>query len=76
MWQVMDDSTQLFLCGRDAYSVAEQAAKKCSTFVADDEDEWAADEERSCYNCRYRRWTQESFVCLASQVTNAVYDPS
>ena len=27
-------------------------------------DEWVADEIRSCYNCRARRWTAASFVCL------------
>lgn len=68
MWQVMDDQTRLFSFGREAYSVAAEAANTCSAFLADEEDEWAADEERSCYNCRYRRWTQESFVCMASLV--------
>jgi|GEM_PF-488287 len=72
MWQAMDDQTRLFSFGREAYGMAAQAARACSVFLADEEDEWAADEERSCYNCRYRRWTQESFVCMASQVTDEI----
>lgn len=72
MWQVMDDQTRRFNFGREAYGMAAQAADRCSLFLADDEDEWTSDIERSCYNCRYRRWTQESFVCMAGQLTNNI----
>lgn len=65
MWNIMADRTRVFLLGRDADSEVAQIANECSSFVADDEDEWVADEECSCYNCRYRRWTQESFRCMA-----------
>ncbi|MBW2186798.1 MAG: hypothetical protein JRG71_10515 [Deltaproteobacteria bacterium] len=65
MWDIMPDQTRVFLLGRDADTVVAQIANECSFFVADDEDEWVADEECSCYNCRYRRWTQESFRCMA-----------
>jgi hypothetical protein len=34
-------------------------------FHPDVEEEQVADEDRSCYNCRYRRWTAASFVCSA-----------
>ncbi|MBN9474220.1 MAG: hypothetical protein ABS43_28360 [Bordetella sp. SCN 67-23] len=40
-------------------------AARCASFAPDDEDEWAADEARSCFNCRWRRWTPDSFRCLA-----------
>ncbi len=36
----------------------------CPQFKLDDEDELVAEEERSCLNCRYRRWTVESFECM------------
>ena len=41
-----------------------QAAKACPNFALDDEDELVSDQEISCLNCRYRRWTQESFLCM------------
>jgi len=36
----------------------------CLEFVLDDEDELVSDEERTCLNCRYRRWTVDSFECM------------
>ena len=39
-------------------------AVDCPWFQADDEDEWVSDDPVSCYNCRYRRWTAESFECV------------
>ncbi|MBN2107139.1 MAG: hypothetical protein JW832_06895 [Deltaproteobacteria bacterium] len=44
-----------------------QAALACPHFFLDDEDECVSDEEISCLNCRYRRWTQESFLCMKKQ---------
>ena len=41
-----------------------QAAQACTHFTLDDEDELVSDEEITCLNCRYRRWTQESYVCM------------
>ena len=35
----------------------------CGTYRRDDEDE-TVDETVSCYNCRYRRWTAQSFTCM------------
>ena len=43
---------------------ARQAALACSWFRLDDEDELVSDDERTCLNCRYRRWTASSFTCL------------
>ena len=39
-------------------------AETCPVFQADDEDEWVSDDPVSCCNCRFRRWTAESFVCV------------
>ena len=46
---------------------AVQDAEACTHFTLDDEDELVSDEERTCLNCRYRRWTQESFLCMKKQ---------
>lgn len=47
--------------------LAVQAAMACAHFALDDEDELVSDEEITCLNCRYRRWTQESFLCMKKQ---------
>lgn len=43
---------------------ARKAAQACPWFRLDDEDEQVSEEELTCLNCRYRRWTVESFECL------------
>ena len=43
---------------------ARQAALVCSFFRLDDEDELVSDDELTCLNCRYRRWTRDGFACL------------
>lgn len=55
---------QEFIGGKEEWETAAGIAEECSFFIIDDEDELLAEEERSCYNCRYRRWTEASFVCL------------
>jgi len=37
--------------------------KACPAFTFDVEEELVNDDERSCLNCRYRRWTDKSFSC-------------
>ena len=64
MWFRHDSGEKLFTGGRDNDPVAAIAAAACGCFRADDEDEQCAEEPLSCYNCRYRRWTAESFACL------------
>jgi hypothetical protein len=49
--------------GRDDLEGAARIAAACGTFHPDEDDEQVADEPRSCYNCRYRRWTVASFSC-------------
>ncbi|MGL4475240.1 MAG: hypothetical protein ACRCT7_12445 [Shewanella sp.] len=55
----------IFTAGLGQYLLAQQSAKQCSRFIADDEDEQVDDELRSCYNCQYRRWMPTGFECLA-----------
>lgn len=59
-----DPRKQEFAGGRDDFTGAARIAAACPAFHADDEGEWVADERRSCYNCRARRWTPNAFVCL------------
>ena len=53
-----------FSGGKEDFTGAAAIACSCLEFVPDDSDEWVADEARSCYNCRARRWTRDSFICL------------
>lgn len=64
MWLKDAQGKKAFRHGHVAFTQASETAKACDEFRPDVEEEWVADEERSCYNCRLRRWTAESFVCL------------
>lgn len=61
------NNKQIFKYGKDAYKKAILQAVDCKSFILDkDEDELITSiEQNSCYNCLYRRWTQESFMCMA-----------
>jgi hypothetical protein len=63
LWHVNRKGQKEYLGGNDDWQGAAQAARACLCFTADDEDEQVADEHVSCYNCRYRRWGKETFVC-------------
>lgn len=54
----------IFQFGKHGYAEAIDAA--CEFFVLDkDEDELVTStEQNSCYNCLFRRWTRESFICM------------
>ena len=49
--------------GKEDWATVASIAENCPYFFADVEEEQVANEEKSCYNCRYRRWTKRSFVC-------------
>ena len=66
MWITDESGGKLFAGGRENWSAAAAVADACQNFSADDDDEQCAEELLSCYNCRYRRWTPESFTCLAA----------
>ncbi len=53
-----------FTGGKSAWTAAVTMAVNCQDFREDEEEEWVADDSRSCYNCRSRRCTRDSFVCL------------
>jgi hypothetical protein len=64
MWEIQPEGTRVFRHGQEAFALAADAASNCNAFKPDVEEEWVVDEERSCYNCRLRRWTAGSFACL------------
>lgn len=57
---------KVFSGGKEDWGIAVKAARKCCNFTPDVEEELITDDERSCYNCLYRRWTAESFICCKS----------
>jgi len=52
-----------FMGNKDNWIEAASLAQQCSGFKTDVEEELVSDELISCYNCRYRRWTNKSFIC-------------
>jgi hypothetical protein len=74
MWLVDLIGVQEFPGGLDDWAGAARIASDCGGFRPDVEEELIAEEPRSCYNCRYRRWSTVSFTCMAntlSQVSQA-----
>ena len=64
VWEQTLSRRKRFKHGQDSYGLAAETAGQCGAFVNDDEDEVVCDDDRSCYNCRYRRWTVDSFECM------------
>lgn len=64
MWRINTKGEKEFGGGKTAWKEAASTAAACEHFKEDDEDECVAEEQVSCYNCRYRRWTQEGFICM------------
>ena len=58
------DGHKLFSGGRNALAEAARLAAECGEFKRDYEEECFYDEEMTCYNCRYRRWTENGFECM------------
>jgi len=49
--------------GEKDWSGTAATAKKCPGFQPDVEEERISEETISCYNCHFRRWTADSFLC-------------
>ena len=64
VWEQTLFGGKRFKHGQDSYGLAAETAGQCGAFVNDDEDETVTDDKRSCYDCRYRRWTADSFECM------------
>lgn len=67
LWAIDSKGERHFVPGKNNPHAAALAAGQCPVFMADDEDEWTSDEEVSCYNCIYRRFTELSFICCRSR---------
>jgi hypothetical protein len=63
MWRI-EQNRKAFVYGKEDPVRARQAAESCPDFREDCEAECVNDDPVSCYNCRYRRWTCESFDCM------------
>jgi hypothetical protein len=63
MWRMDQKGAKEFALGKESWAAAASAALDCSRFAVDVDEELVADDERSCYNCRYRRWSASSFTC-------------
>lgn len=65
IWLNDGNDAREFALGQDDWAAAARAALECARFAADvDEELIDDDDEQSCYNCRYRRWSAASFTCL------------
>ncbi len=70
MWHENSSGEKTFTGGKDAWELATLAAGRCPHFSADTPDEQVADDPVSCYNCRYRRWTADTFICRKTAKKN------
>lgn len=64
MWRRDARGGREFIPGKESWEEAADVALACPVFRPDVEEELIAEEERSCYNCRFRRWSVWSFTCL------------
>jgi len=65
MWHTDRNDDREFSAGKESWELAAAQAEACRLFRQDVEEELVSDDESSCYNCRYRRWTADSFLCKA-----------
>jgi hypothetical protein len=63
MWRTGRSGAKEFIQGKESWAAAASVALDCPGFAPDVEEEQVDDEARSCYNCRYRRWSAASFTC-------------
>ena len=63
MWTFTDRGKE-WVGGQSDWTQAAAVAAACASFAFDCEEECVHEDERSCYNCRFRRWTRKSFVCM------------
>lgn len=63
MWFINELGEKEFKGKKNDFYNANNEALKCSVFTCDVEEEMVSDEIISCYNCRFRRWTSDSFIC-------------
>lgn len=60
----VEGDKRYFIHGKNSVENASDAAKICTSFVLDVDEECITDLDRCCYDCLYRRWTRDSFMCV------------
>ncbi len=65
VWHIDQSGHKEFSGGHEDWESATLLADSCLSFSPDVVEEMVADDPRSCYNCRHRRWTMNSFTCTA-----------
>ncbi len=65
MW-IKEKGRKKFKGNQTDYAKVASLAASCNKFSLDDEDEQVDDNEVSCYNCLFRRWSSESFFCMSA----------
>lgn len=68
VWQINSRGERVFVGGDENWELAAETAQVCAGFSPDDENEQISDDAMSCYDCRYRRWTVGTFLCMHDQV--------
>ncbi len=59
-----------FRFGKFNYEKAREIARNCAKFKLDnDEEDTSYGGERSCYDCAFRRWSVQSFICGFWQIS-------
>ena len=59
-----------FRFGKFNYEKARETAQNCAKFKLDnDEEETSFGGERSCYDCAFRRWSAQGFICDFGQIS-------
>ena len=62
-----------FRFGKFNYEKAREIARNCAKFKLDnDEEETSCGGERSCYDCAFRRWSAQSFICGFGQISACI----
>lgn len=66
MFELRKGGKKYFKYGKESFDKAVEQASSCKDFELDkDENELVTSTiKNSCYNCTFRRWTQESFCCM------------
>lgn len=56
-----------FRFGKFHYEKAREIAQNCAEFKLDNDEE-----ERSCCDCAFRRWSAQSFICGFGQILTLI----
>jgi hypothetical protein len=55
---------------REDLLAASMIAGDCSVYSIDEDDEDYCEGVKTCFNCRYRRWLADGFLCVKGLLEN------